>query len=47
MERILFTVSSKVSPFETDEPDALKLMVSAESLFSASSKEMRVRVEFS
>ena len=35
----------KVSPFLTDEEDALKLTTSAESLFSASSKEILVRVE--
>jgi aspartate carbamoyltransferase catalytic subunit len=39
-------VSNKVSPFETDEPDAEKLSVSALSLFSASSKEILVRVEY-
>ena len=47
MDRILLTVSSKDSPFETEEPEAAKLMVSAESLFSASSNEILVRVEFS
>ena len=40
-------VSLSVSPFETEEPDVEKLMVSAERRFSASSKEMRVRVEAS
>src|SRR5712671_5694703 len=47
MDKILLTVSSNVSPFETDDAEAEKLIVSAESLFSASSKEILVRVEFS
>ena len=47
MERILLTVSNRVSPFAADDPEAVKLIVSADSLFSASSKEIRVRVEFS
>ena len=47
MAKILFTVSSRVSPFFTELPEAEKLMVSAESLFSANSKDKRVRVEFS
>ena len=45
--RMLLTVSNKVSPFFTEEPEAEKLMVSADNLFSASSKDNRVRVEFS
>ena len=47
MAKMLLTVSTKVSPFLTDEPAALKLTTSAESLFSANSKDKRVRVEFS
>ena len=47
MERILLTVSIRVSPFRTDDWAAEKLMTSAESLFSASSKESLVRVLFS
>ena len=45
--KILLTVSSKVSPFLTEEEAAEKLTTSAESRFSASSKDMRVLVEFS
>ena len=45
--RMLFTVSSSVSPFLTEELAAEKLTVSALNRFSASSKLMRVRVEFS
>ena len=45
--KMLFTVSIKVSPFFTDEDDAAKFTTSAESLFSANSKESFVRVEFS
>ncbi len=40
-------VSLRLSPFATLEPLALKLMTSADSRFAASSKLMRVRVEFS
>jgi len=47
IESMLFTVSSSVSPFETDDPDELKLMASALNLFSASSNEILVLVEFS
>ena len=47
MERILFTVSTRDSPFLTELPDALKFTMSADSLFSASSKDNLVRVEFS
>ena len=47
IERMLFTVSMSVSPFETDETDAEKLTTSAERRFSASSNEVRVRVLFS
>ena len=39
------TVSSRVSPLETEEPLAEKASVSAESLLAASSKLSRVRVE--
>ncbi|MNR43111.1 hypothetical protein D3C85_1617020 [compost metagenome] len=45
--RMLFTVSIKVSPLLTDEEEAAKLTTSAESLFSASSNDNLVRVEFS
>jgi len=38
IERMLLTVSIKVSPLVTDELDDAKLITSAESLFSASSK---------
>jgi hypothetical protein len=41
------TVSKSVSPFFTEEEEAEKFTVSAESLFSANSKEILVRVEFS
>src|SRR5438309_11459429 len=37
-------VSMSVSPFSTDDPDAVKLSVSAERRFSAISNETRVRV---
>src|SRR5690606_30420799 len=45
--KILFTVSIKVSPLLTEEEEAAKLTISADKRFSASSKERRVRVEFS
>ncbi len=41
------TVSNRVSPFLTDEDAEEKLMTSADSLFSANSKDNLVRVEFS
>jgi hypothetical protein len=44
---MLFTVSSNVSPFLTELFDAEKLITSADKRFWASSKESRVRVEFS
>ena len=47
MAKILLTVSIKVSPFLTDEAPDEKLITSAESRFSASSKESFVLVEFS
>src|SRR5688572_24277172 len=47
MDKILFTVSSSVSPLLTEDELALKLITSALNRFSASSNEMRVRVEFS
>ena len=47
MAKMLFTVSTKVSPFFTLEPAAEKLTTSAERRFSANSKDKRVRVEFS
>src|SRR2546422_1825385 len=40
-------VSTRVSPFCTALPEAATFTVSAESRFSANSKEMRVRVEAS
>src|SRR6266545_2667399 len=40
-------VSTRVSPLMTLEPDAATFTVSAESLFSANSKEILVRVELS
>ncbi len=40
-------VSFRLSPFDTLDPFALKLMTSADSRFAAASKEMRVRVESS
>ncbi len=43
----VWAVSFRLSPFETLEPLALKLMTSAESRFAAASNEMRVRVESS
>src|SRR5438309_6045839 len=42
-----FAVSTSVSPFCTELPDAATFTVSAERRFSANSKEMRVRVEAS
>src|SRR5690606_15746287 len=45
--RILLTVSIRVSPFLTELFPEEKLITSAESLFSANSKDNRVRVEFS
>jgi len=47
MLKMLFTVSNSVSPLAAEEPLTVKLMVSALNLFSASSKEIRVLVEFS
>ena len=47
MAKILLTVSMSVSPFFTEDCAAEKLITSAESLFSASSKDRRVRVLFS
>jgi hypothetical protein len=47
MARILLTVSTKVSPFFTEEEAAEKFTTSALKRFSANSKERRVRVEFS
>jgi hypothetical protein len=40
-------VSTRVSPFETDDPDAATFTVSAERRFSANSNEIRVRVDAS
>ena len=40
-------VSRIVSPFAVEEPETDQLTTSAESIFSASSNETRVRVEFS
>src|SRR5688572_4078926 len=42
-----FAVSTRVSPLLTEDPTVATLTVSAESRFSANSKEMRVRVEAS
>ncbi len=47
MARMLLTVSTRVSPFLTEELEAAKLMTSALRRFSANSKLNRVRVEFS
>ena len=42
---MFWAVSLSVSPFDTDEPEAVKFTVSADNRFSASSNEIRVRVE--
>src|SRR5690554_4649624 len=47
IERILLTVSNSVSPFFTELLEEEKLTTSADNLFSASSKESLVLVEFS
>ena len=47
MERILLTVSAKVSPFFIDEPLELKFTTSADNLFCANSNEILVLVLFS
>ena len=47
IDRMLLTVSIRDSPFLTEDWAAEKLMMSADSLFSASSKESLVRVLFS
>ena len=47
MERILFAVSTSVSPLLTLDEDAEKFIMSAESLFCANSKESFVLVLFS
>ena len=47
IDKMLFTVSSRVSPFFTELLLLEKLITSAESLFSASSNDSLVRVEFS
>ena len=44
---MLLTVSMSVSPFLTEDEAAEKLTTSADSRFSANSKDKRVRVEFS
>ena len=44
---IVWTVSLSDSPLSTDEPDAAKLITSADSDFAASSNELRVRVDAS
>ncbi len=41
----LRAVSTRFSPFSTDEPAPEMFTVSAESRFSANSKETRVRVD--
>src|SRR5690554_2779386 len=47
IDKMLFTVSIRVSPLETEELEEAKLITSAESRFSASSNESFVRVLFS
>lgn len=47
IDRMLLTVSIRVSPLVTEDTEAEKLTTSAERRFSASSKEVRVRVLFS
>ena len=47
MTRMLFMVSNKLSPFITELSDEEKFIISAESLFSASSKDNFVLVLFS
>ena len=47
MDNMLLTVSTRVSPFFTELPEALKLIMSADSRFSACSKDNFVLVEFS
>jgi hypothetical protein len=47
MDNMLFTVSTKVSPFFPDEDALEKLITSADNLFSANSKDNLVLVEFS
>ncbi len=44
---IVLTVSSRLSPFFTDDDPTVNDMVSAESRFAAVSNERRVRVESS
>ena len=44
---MLFIVSNKLSPFITELSDEEKFIISAESLFSASSKDNLVLVLFS
>ena len=47
MASMLRTVSSRVSPLASEEVEAAKLTTSAERRLAASSKDVRVRVEFS
>jgi hypothetical protein len=47
IDKILLAVSTKVSPLLTLEEDAEKLIMSADNLFSASSKDNLVLVLFS
>ena len=47
IDKILLTVSISVSPFLTELLAAEKFTTSADNLFSANSKDNRVRVEFS
>ena len=47
IERILFTVSDKVSPLLIDDDDDEKLMTSALNLFWANSNDILVLVLFS
>ena len=45
MASMVWMVSARLSPFTTEEVEPPMEMLSAESLFSASSKELLVRVE--
>ena len=47
MDKILFTVSIKVSPFLRDDMEDAKFITSADNLFCASSNDNLVRVLFS
>ena len=47
MASMFFAVSSRLSPFSALEPEAEKLMTSAESHLPAISNDVRVRVDAS